>query len=450
MIDPSTLVAIRFGYGLPSPTAAPLTAGAMIAALKTPDAAVLRFPAVGLAGVLPVLQAADQGRRVLRRTKDRTAYTAAVKEARGIAANSVRCGFARALDSPDGFRERLVSFWADHFTTKSRSAPGVALPGAMIEDAIRPNLSGRFGDLLVAATLHPAMLIYLDQVASVGPGSAFGQKRGRGLNENLAREVMELHSLGVGGGYAQKDVRQMAELLTGLDAGSAEGFAFHADRAEPGSETILGKTYDGAGTAPIRAALQDLALRPETARHIARKLAVHFVSDVPDAGLVAAMSERYRATDGDLLAVYRAMLDHPAAWAPPLAKARQPYDFMIAALRSLGVDGAGVMRFGAGPFQRLVLNPMALMGQKWGAPNGPDGWPEAADNWITPQGLAVRIRWAMEVPGRLLAPLPDPAEFARNALGSAVDDRLLWAASRAESLREGIGLVLASPAFNRR
>ncbi len=450
MIDHMTLVAIRFGHGLPLPDGAPTSPQEMLKALSKPDEAARRFPAATLKEALPQRVAVLQGLKIRRKTGDKTPFMVAAQDARDVADISVRSGFARALDAPDGFRERLVTFWSDHFTTRARTTADVVLPGAMIEDAIRPNIAGRFGDLLVAATLHPAMLIYLDQVASVGPLSPFGQQRGRGLNENLAREVMELHSLGVGAGYAQDDVRQMAELLTGLGVNARKGLVFLPEQAEPGTETVLGRSYQGKGVAPIRAALQDLALRPETARHIAWKLAVHFISDTPDEALVAAMTRAYADSGGALLAVYAAMLDHPTAWVPTLQKVRQPYDFMVAALRSLGVNGAGIMRFDRRSFARLILRDMALMGQKWRQPSGPDGWAEAGDHWITPQGLASRIRWAMEVPGRLVTPLPDPAEMARRALGSAAEVSLIRAAERAESLREGVGFVLASPAFNRR
>jgi uncharacterized protein (DUF1800 family) len=451
MIDRPSLAAIRFGFGLPLPKGAPVEPAMMLAALSGPDVAAFDFPASGLVDVLPVLQAAQAGRMAMRAApEDRAAYAAAAREAGKIADIATRSQFSRALDAPDGFRERLVRFWADHFTTKPRNRPETTLPGALIEDAIRPHVAGRFGDMLEAAVLHPAMLAYLDQVASVGPGSRFGKRRGRGLNENLAREVLELHTLGVGAGYGQTDVREMAELLTGLDATAAEGLLFRPERAEPGPETVLGKTYSGAGMAPIRAALQDLAQRPETALHLARKLAVHFVADDPDPDLVGAIAAAYRQSGGGLLAAYEALLTHPAAWVQTLAKARQPLDFTLAALRALGWRGRDVMALGARPLRRFILRPMALMGQEWGRPNGPDGWPESVESWITPQGLGARIAWAMEVPDRLVKTLPDPQDFAQTALGPAADARLLWAVARAETRREGVGLVLASPAFNRR
>jgi uncharacterized protein (DUF1800 family) len=187
--------------------------------------------------------------------------------------------------------------------------------------------------MLMAVATHPAMLLYLDQAQSVGPNSARGARRDRGLNENYARELMELHTLGVGAVYSQDDVRQLAELLTGLAVDPVAGFVFDARRVEPGPERVLGRDYAGDGIEAIRAVLADLAARPETARHLAHKLAVHFVADDPDPGLVTAMEAAFRDSGGDLVAVTAALLAHPAAWAEAAAKARQPFDFVVAALR---------------------------------------------------------------------------------------------------------------------
>lgn len=449
MIDTLTLAAFRFGYGLPHANTA--TPQAMLAALTGPDPMAQLHPTQGLAEVLPLMANAYKIRKTSRKNIIlRADYKAAIRAVTLAAEAGVRAQFARALDAEDGFRERLVAFWADHFTTKARSAVERGLPGALIHDAIRPHVSGQFADMLIAATLHPAMLSFLDQSTSTGPNSPAGQRSKRGLNENLARELLELHSLGVGADYAQADVQQMALLLTGLAANPLSGFQFNANRAEPGAETVLGKPYGGEGLAPIKAALTDLAHRPETASHIARKLAVHFVADQPDPALVATMTSAYQDSGGDLQQVYAAMLGHPAAWAPERAKARQPVEFVLAALHAFGMTGAELRRMGRGPFIRMVQRPMALMGQDWQRPMGPDGWAEATEAWITPQGLSARITWAMEVPGRLIVPMPDPVAFAKTALGSAADERLLWAVARAESKREGVGLVLASPAFNRR
>ena len=203
----------------------------------------------------------------------------------------------RWSETQSGFRERLALFWTDHFTTVGKSEPQRSAVSIYVDAAIRPHLSGRFGDLLVAAVTHPMMLTYLDQRVSVGPQSAFARRKGtsRGLNENLAREVLELHTLGVDGPYTQADVRQLAELFTGLTIDRSGAMAFRPGWAEPGEELVLGRRYGGnpARLEAVEQALHDLAVHPATADHVARKLAVHFVSDAPDPGLVAHMAARF-------------------------------------------------------------------------------------------------------------------------------------------------------------
>ena len=446
-----TLAAIRFGYGLPLPEGAPETAQAMLAALAGPDRAARDWSIDGLAVIQPKLA---QLRKMKGAGRTDPAlmplYEQLQSEMSAAHTTAERRTIARALDAADGFRERLVAFWADHFTVLSKTKSDLMMPYALVEDAIRPNLCGRFSDLLTAATLHPAMLNYLDQSQSVGPNSFQGQRQEKGLNENLAREVMELHSLGVGAGYGQDDVRQMAELLTGVTYDPRLGTRFEPRRAEPGPETVLGVTYDGAGFDPVRAALGDLGRRPETAAHIARKLAVHFVSDTPDADLVAAMQTAFVATQGDLMAVYSAMLMHPAAWQPQAEKVRQPVDFVIASLRALQVSGADVMVMQRNLFRAKVQGAMAEMGQPWKKPKGPDGWPEDAEAWISPQSLATRITWVMQVPQKLVEKLPDPVAMMTACLADRAGATLIWAVPRAEDSREGVGLVLASAEFNRR
>ncbi len=449
-LSPS-LVAFRFGYGLPLAAGAPQTAEAMLAALAGPDTMAARFPVPSYDWVHE--RASDIARNKMAAKTDPTLQTrlegvhAELKEA-GMAA--LGASVARCVAAPDMFRERLVAFWADHFTVSAGGQDDAIFPYAFVEDAIRPHVAGHFGDMLSAVVHHPAMLRYLDQTRSVGPNSRKAKRRGGGLNENLARELMELHTLGVGASYSQADVRQLAELLTGLTYDARRGYAFDPALAEPGPETVLGKTYDGKDEAPIRAFLQDLARRPETGQHLARKLAVHFVSDDPDPAMVTAMAAAWQAADGALLPMYQAMLTHPAAHAAPAAKARQPWDFLMAALRGLGVKGEDVIAWKRDRLTAVVLQPLRAMGQNWKSPPGPDGWPEALETWITPQGLAERIGWAMRWPAELVSPLPEPKAFAEAVLGDRASPALLWAVVRAENRAEGVGIVLSSPEFNRR
>ncbi|PZQ95857.1 MAG: DUF1800 domain-containing protein [Cereibacter sphaeroides] len=458
-----TVAALRFGFGLPLPAGAAVVPEAMLAALAGPDLTAEQYPTASTAEVLLRLDAFDDAARDRRRARRASAGGApeAIEQAYKAAGQALNDGWldgaraiiARALDAPDGFRERLALFWADHFTVSVKTPSMRELPLALMADAIRPNLAGSFADLLTAVETHPAMLIYLDQVVSVGPNSVVGKRKGKGLNENLAREMMELHTLGVGAGYTQDDVRQLAELLTGMAVQPGRGFRFLRQRAEPGAEQVLGESYPEVpqdGMVPIKAVLADLTVRPETARHMAKKLAVHFVSDEPDASLVEALETAWMDSGGQLMMVYAALLAHPTAWQPTGPKVRPPVEFVVASLRALGIGGAQVMGLEDRAMRRLLLQPMTPMGQPWQAPGGPDGWPELAADWITPQGLAARIGWAMDAPSRLAPNLPDPRDFVMWALDDAANKDLIWAAGAAENRAEGVGLVLASPAFNRR
>ena len=448
-----TVAAIRYGYGLSPSVAAPKSVAEMLGQLRGPDYLAQTLP------IVPFNRRAEEevamGKLRRARRKDEAGAKEALKVANKAAVveqmREMRVSMLRAVLNPDGFRERLVRFWADHFSIAA-SGKGLRFVGASyIEDAIRPHVTGRFSDLLQKAALHPAMMIYLDQVQSIGPNSPIGQKLGRGLNENLAREILELHTLGVGGAYGQKDVRQFAELLTGLFYHFRKGFNFRKQAAEPGSETVLGKTYGGtyAKFGDVIEVLNDLARHSDTARHIARKLVVHFVSDQPDLELVAHVAAAFKNSDGDLMAVYTAMLEHPMAFADPGQKAKQPFDFMASSLRGLGVDAGDLTGLSLRDTRLYFQAPLQVMGQPWMQPGGPDGWPEALADWITPQGLAARIQWALVAAG-LWGGNAEPVTFAKTALGDMADDKLRRLVGFAESRVEGIALVLASPEFNRR
>jgi len=363
--------------------------------------------------------------------------------------------FLRRSWTETAFRERLVAFWADHFTARGKGSVFRRATSPYIEEAIRPFITERFSVLLQSAVMHPLMLNYLDQFQSMGPNSVRALKRGpnksAGLNENLAREVLELHTLGVDGPYTQSDVRELAELFTGLSFQAKSGFKFRKDFVEPGTETILGRTYRDTGNpGAIRAVLDNLARHPATGRHIARKLAVHFVGDNPHASLIAQIESSYLDTEGDLMALYAALLDHPAAWAPELSNFKPPIDFVSSALRALAVEPGKLRGRSEKEIYRALMRPLLQMGQQWESPSGPDGWPEEDENWITPQGLAARVSWAMALPEYLLDQLPDPRNFVETALGHYADDTVQFAAVAAETKSEAIGLVLMSPVFQRR
>ncbi len=460
MFDPER-AEIRFGCGL-SPQIAPVASVPdMLARLTGPDTAAKRFPIPSFEDLRPTALKFVETRKAYFHPKSEADRAAAKEQYRSEVRAMRRQSFRwfgqtllRRAHGEDAMRERLTAFWADHFTAQGRDAITRAAQVIYIEEAIRPHVAGRFSDMLKAVMSHPVMLVYLEQIQSVGPNSRAAKRRPekkRGLNENLARELLELHTLGVKGPYGQGDVRQMAELLTGLHFTVKEGFRFLPARAEPGPQTILGQTYGAGGPAldEIMTALDDLATHPVTAEHLSRKLAVHFVSDTPDPAMVMAMTERYRDTGGDLHAVYAAMLDHPSAWKGEQGNVKQPIDFIGSSLRALDVRPGAIEGANPGRILQYLMAPLALMGQKWGDAPGPDGWPEADRQWITPQRLSARVQWAMGVPHLMRRVLPDPRDFVDIALGGTASEAVRFAAQSAENRAEGVGLVLASPAFQR-
>lgn len=454
--DPE-LAAIRFGSGLSPSIAAPRSTGEMLSRLTGPDKAAQDFPIPSYASQFAAYREVADARRFFRKNEAdpdaERAFREASRRMRGEALQGVSQMLLRRALGEDGLRERLVAFWGDHFTAV---APNVRMRFAQvhyINEAIRPHVAGTFSEMLRATTTHPIMLRYLNQNASAGNNSRAGQNknRNRGLNENLARELLELHTLGVGADYTQKDVRELAELLTGLSVNRRQEFVFRRRFAEPGAETVLSRSYGGGRPRleDIHAVLDDLARHPATARHIAWKLAMHFTGDQPDERLVRAMEAAYMRSGGHLPDVYAAMLEHPVSWRPELHNVKQPLDFVGSTLRALDITPRHLPSGNFRKMRNFILTPMQLMGQPWGAQQGPDGWPEEDDSWINPQRLAARMQWAMVTPFQLRGVLPDPRDFVEVALGRYANETVRFAARAAETRAEGVGIVLSSPAFQR-
>lgn len=370
--------------------------------------------------------------------------------------SKARYRIAASTDFP--FLERLVHFWSNHFAVSADKQPMPALAGLYENEAIRPNITAKFADLLIACEQHPAMILYLDNQRSIGSGSRLGRRANRarrertvGLNENLAREILELHTLGVDGGYAQNDVTTFAKVITGWSIGGAgengrfaEGepgtFEFREAIHEPGAQEVLGRRYPQAGVAQGEAVLRDLADHPSTARFVTTKLARHFVEDEPPQVLIDALMTTWMETGGELTAVYETLVASEAAWASPFGKYKTPNDFVISTFRAFDHVPDDT---------KFVVAALDLMGQTPFRPGSPAGWPDTADQWGGADALYKRIEWSNTV-SRLVGSRVNPVALGDAVLGATFSAETRKAISRAESDVQGMTLLLASPEFQRR
>ncbi len=368
-----------------------------------------------------------------------------------------------ATHSAESFRERLVHFWSNHFAVSMDKTAVYALAGTLENEAIRPNLHLSFYELLLAAESHPAMILYLDNQASTGPNSQMAQRLKRrsdmqgieqprklDINENLAREILELHTLGVSGGYSQGDVTTFAKVLTGwsvgggqariLDSGAPGKFVFREALHEPGTQTLLGKRFGESGVEQPIAVFKMLAQHPSTAKFIATKLVRHFIADEPPTAAVDRVAKVFRDTNGNLPAVHAAVVDCAEAWAQPLSKFKTPDDFAVSTFRS----------FDYLPEQpRQVLAPFELLGQRPYSPGSPAGWADIAGQWDGPDALMKRIEWATQVAQRVGTRF-EPMQLAEQSLGDALGEHTRMALKGAADAAQGVTLWLMSPEFQRR
>ena len=394
---------------------------------------------------------------------------------REVIAADVRSRFKTAALTQRPFAERLVWFWANHFTVSLTKGSVRGLVGAFERDAIRPFIAGSFEQMLVASITHPAMLRYLDNNQSAGPNSALAQRAARraqsssadvteqrrtvGLNENLAREVLELHTLGAANGrteqldgYRQADVTALASVLTGWRVGQQTDATSRFDAAwhEPGRKTVLGKTYEG-GPEALRAALHDLAEHPATARFIATKLARHFIADEPPASVIDKLTAAYTRSHGQLSEVYRELIRSPEAWTAPTVKLKTPEEFVVSTVRVLGFGslntrledrpGAGLLNNASG-----VIN---TQGQRPQTAPSPAGWPDKAADWLGPEAVWQRMEWATRVADRVGRTV-DARALASASLGAQLSEATRSQIERAADGPQALALLLMSPEFQRR
>ncbi|MCP5432640.1 MAG: DUF1800 domain-containing protein [Alphaproteobacteria bacterium] len=385
---------------------------------------------------------------------------------------ALKARFDTAVTTPRPFFERLVHFWSNHFVVSSAKPATIAMPPSFERDVARAHATGRFHDMLLASTKHPAMLVYLDNIQSVGPSSPFAKSpppereydfqdvapRPKGLNENLAREILELHTLGVHGGYTQADVTSFAKVITGWglarptlgllgrlampgDLKGADLFGFDPAKHEPGPQTIMGKTYPDTGVEQGLAVLADIARHPSTATFVATKLARHFAADDPPPALVARLAKRFLDTEGDLAAVMASLIDSPEPWDEPLRKFKRPEEFIVSTFRA----GPGPLL--TGPMLMVILNEM---GQLPYYQPGPDGWSDTADQWMGADAVWKRVDWSVAAARGLATAEKDPSRLASDVLGPTLGEATAKAIARAESPAQGLALLLASPEFQRR
>lgn len=493
----STIASLRFGMGFRPGETPPGSVEDLLAQLEAGRRETLAFPDGGPAAArerladaaqaFAALRLAEKSRDPVSKRAHRLRFRAGLNN---LLFKDEHARFMQGVLSPHGFNERLAGFWFDHFSVHTLKEGFTRLLVPLYEaEAIRPNMAGRFADLVKASVLHPAMLIYLDQVKSFGPTSSAGLKRQAGLNENLGRELLELHTLGAGGGYSQEDVRNAAFVLTGMTVDrKTYRPRYSLGMAETGAWSVLGKPYGGTrrGQGDILAMIEDLAAAPQTRAHICTKIARHFLSDRPPADVVAAMEAAWKRHDGELAAVYGAMLRDRQSWENEGQKAKPPFDFIISGLRALSAEKDDLQDRGLAPLKtamampaaakdtggamteaplpavdmpdaairKLRLNPLtvlaaARLGQPLWRPPSPAGFDDSFSTWIAGGPLTGRIAWARLAVAKL-GDEHDPRRFLRETLGDAARQDTIDIVSKAPNRQLGLALVLASPEFNRR
>ena len=350
-----------------------------------------------------------------------------------------------ALGAEIGFLERLVWFWSNHFCVSADKGNVRQICGAYEREVIRANVLGRFSDMLLAAESHPAMLIYLDNARSIGPDSIAGLRQKRGLNENLAREILELHTLGVRTVYTQEDVTRFANVITGWtfvpfrqDPARGGEFEFNPRMHQPGAQTVIGRSYPDAGVQQGRDVLAVLARHPATAKHVAAKLARHFVADEPPPALVERLAKRFLATQGDLKEIAKTLVTAPEAWEAPRAKLKRPGEWVIGMLRAAGITPPDI-----GP----VMQAHNLLGEPLWRPSAPKGFADESAPWL--DGLAQRLDIANQFARRLGAEA-DPRDVFEQALAPLASSETRQAVLRAETRPQALALLFMAPEFQRR
>lgn len=450
MVKPSLIGARRLGFGVDAAKAPAaiadaksgfleqLTKSSAFAApdLLTTDAAMDLF--VARAAVIKAGGAAPDA--------DRTAF-AKFPTSGEVLERDLGVRLARIVATDRPLIERLALHWLNHFTAAIAEQPFAYFLSSFEREAIRPHMLGRFADLLVAATTHPAMLAYLNNRNSIGPSTPRGARGRKGLNENHAREVLELHSLGVNGGYTQADIIELAKALTGWtinidprrEMAAEQRRAFDPSIHEPGVRTVMGRRYPDTGRDQAIDILRDVAAHPATARYVTHRLVAHFVGDDAPPDLEVRLARIFLDTGGDLMKVTGALVSDDAIWSAPLAKIRPPIEFLGGAAQVLGFV----------PVSPKPLISLKIMGQPYLDAAAPNGWPEGNDAWAAPDAWKSRLDWAAQTSAHVERPMA-PAELIARAFGDAVSAETRATVMGGATAAQSLTLLLLSPEFQRR
>lgn len=429
----------RFGLGIrPEEADAYLVANPKAWLGKQLDEAeILPASFAGLPGshtVLPLLDAVGKDKEKRKQTR---------KALRQRLASEIHERMLHGITTRQSFRERLVHFWGNHFSVTAKNPALYGMAGAYEREAIRPHVTGYFEDMLLAVAQHPAMLLYLDNAASIGPNSAVGKRRKKSLNENLAREILELHTLGVNGGYTQNDVIALAKLITGWSVNRKQGgFEFGTGRHERGDIPLLGTVYADSAErseqlARGEAALRYLARHPSTAQFIATKLARHFIADNPPEHAVTALSETYRKTGGNLRELYDTLIGLHESWDNSPTKLKSSGELIISAARLAGMEQIK---------PAFLKTSYAELGNPPFQADSPAGYADTASELLGPDVLMRRISWARHTARSLPFTLaPDSA--AHLALGKSLHEHTYHTIATAGERETAYAFLLASPEF---
>lgn len=351
----------------------------------------------------------------------------------------------RALLAVNGdrpFHERLVRFWTNHFTVSLRKPAAAPLVAAFEREAIRPNVTKRFRDMLMAVVRHPAMLLYLDNADSIGRTSDVGRGRAPALRQSLARELLDRHTMGPDGKFTRQDVRALAEMLTGWTVGVSGDFAFRPDWHEGNAKRFLGRVYPDVGVLQGEAALEFLSRSVATGRRLAFRMAQHFVADDPPKELVDHLFHGFVDSGTSCLGLARALVLSSHSWAREQRKVKTPEQLVYSGYRALGL----YPRSG-----RPVAAAVRALGQPTWSALTPAGWPEMATHWLAPESVLERLEWASALAAAPAAADPTPpTDRALDVLGGLLRPETYRRMRAALTEREAMALMLASPEFQTR